>query len=87
MAQLFEFASASPLDKITTAIVRSSQSSGKSKLKWDFPGGPVVKNLPGNAGDVGSIPRRGTRIPRTQGELSPRATIRESKMKDPECLN
>ena len=25
-----------------------------------FPGGPVVKNLPCNAGDVGSIPDRGT---------------------------
>ena len=23
---------------------------------WDIPGGPVVKNLPGNAGDVGFIP-------------------------------
>ena len=23
---------------------------------WDFPGGPVVKNLPAKAGDVGSIP-------------------------------
>ena len=22
----------------------------------DFPGGPVVKNLPSNAGDMGSIP-------------------------------
>ena len=26
-------------------------------IKWrDFPGGPVVKNLPSNTGDVGSIP-------------------------------
>ena len=25
----------------------------------DFPGGPVVKNPPGNAGDVGSIPSLG----------------------------
>ena len=23
---------------------------------WDFPGGPVVKNPPPNAGDTGSIP-------------------------------
>ena len=27
----------------------------------DFPGGPVVKNLPSNAGDVGSIPGGGTK--------------------------
>ena len=25
----------------------------------DFPGGPVVKNLPANAGDMGSIPGLG----------------------------
>ena len=36
----------------------------------DFPGGPLVKNLPSNAGDADSIPVRGTRIP----QLSPRTT-------------
>ena len=30
---------------------------------WDFPGGPVVENLPSNAGDVGSNPGQGTKIP------------------------
>ena len=30
---------------------------------WDFPGGPVVKTLPSNAGGAGSIPGRGTKIP------------------------
>ena len=29
---------------------------------WDFPGGPVVKNHTFTAGDVGSIPGRGTKI-------------------------
>ena len=29
---------------------------------WGFPGGPVVKNPPANAGDVGSIPGSG-RLP------------------------
>ena len=29
----------------------------------DFPGGPVVKNLPSNAGDAGSIPCQETKIP------------------------
>ena len=29
----------------------------------DFPGGPVVKNLPCKAGEVGSIPDRETKIP------------------------
>ena len=43
----------------------------------DFPGGPVVKNLPSNAGDVDSIPGRGTKIPLATGQLSPRATTTE----------
>ena len=38
---------------------------------WDFPGGPVVKNLPSNAGDVGLIPGRGIKIPHATGQLSP----------------
>ena len=29
----------------------------------DFPGGPVVKTLPSNAGVAGSIPGRGAKIP------------------------
>ena len=29
----------------------------------DFPGGPVVKTSLSNAGDAGSIPGRGARIP------------------------
>ena len=30
------------------------------KERWgDFPGGPVVKNLPANAGDMGLIPSPG----------------------------
>ena len=40
----------------------------------DFPGGPVVKNLPSNAGYMGSIPGQGSKIPHAAGQLSPRAT-------------
>ena len=29
----------------------------------DFPGGPMVKTLPSNAGDVGLFPGCGARIP------------------------
>ena len=43
----------------------------------DFPGGPVVKNLPYNAGDMGLIPGQGTKIPHAAGQLSPRATTTE----------
>ena len=31
---------------------------------WAFPGGSVVKNLPANAGDVGSIPWSGRSLGR-----------------------
>ena len=43
----------------------------------DFPGGPVVKNPPSNAGDAGSIPGWGAKIPHAAGQLSPRATTTE----------
>ena len=44
---------------------------------WDFPGGPVVKNPPCNAGDMGSIPGQGTKIPHAAGQLSLCATTTE----------
>ena len=43
----------------------------------DFPGGPVVKNPPSNAGDTGSITGRGTKIPHAMGQLSSRAITPE----------
>ena len=43
----------------------------------DFPGGPVVKNPPSNAGDAGLIPGRGIKIPHAVGQLSLRATTTE----------
>ena len=44
------------------------------KRSRDFPGGPVVENLPSNAGDMGSIPGGRTMMPRAVGQLSPHAT-------------
>ena len=46
----------------------------------DFPGGPVVKNLPSNAGDTGSIPGQGTKIPHAVGQLSLSTAMREASM-------
>ena len=37
--------------------------------KRDFSGGPVVKNRPCNAGDVGLIPGREPKIPSALGQL------------------
>ena len=35
-----------------------------------FPGCPVVKNLPSDAGDTGLIPGQGTKIPHSKEHLS-----------------
>ena len=48
-------------------------------MAWDFPGGLVVQNLPSNAGDAGSIPGQGTKIPHAAGQLSPHTTAREAQ--------
>ena len=37
----------------------------------------MVKNLPYNAGDAGSIPAQGAKIPHAAGQLSPCATTTE----------
>ena len=36
----------------------------------DFPGGPMVKNLPCNAGEVDSTPGQGNKIPHSVGQLT-----------------
>ena len=38
----------------------------------------MVKNPPSQAGDAGSTPGQGTKIPHTVGQLSPRRTTREA---------
>ena len=43
----------------------------------DFPHGPVVKNPPANAGDMGSIPGQGNKIPHVVGQLSLHVTTTE----------
>ena len=40
----------------------------------DFPGGPEVKNMLYKAGDTGSIPGQGTKIPHALEQLSRQAT-------------
>ena len=54
----------------------------KKPNRSDFPGGPVVKNPPCNAGDLGAIPGGGTKILYATDLLSPRAATRE-----PICRN
>ena len=44
----------------------------------DFPGTPVVKNLPANAGEPRLIPGQEAKIPHASGQLSPLAATAES---------
>ena len=69
-------------------ISKSAEITEKDSL-GDLPGSPVVNNPPCNAGDAGSIPGRGTEIPRAVEQLNPRATARESvhTAQDPACCN
>ena len=43
----------------------------------DFPAGPEIRNLPSNAGDEGSVPGWGTKVPHAQQQLSPHTTVTE----------
>ena len=55
------------------------------KIRRDFPGAPVAENLPCNAGDMGSIPGGGTKIPHATGQLSPCATTTEAQVRYSLC--
>jgi len=47
------------------------------KSTGEFSGGPVVENLPSNAGDTNLIPGQESKISHTTGQLSLRDTARE----------
>ena len=49
----------------------------------DVPGGPVVKNPPSNAGDTGSIPALGTKIPHASEQLTLHAINIEPTTREP----
>ena len=55
---------------------------------WSFPSGPLVENLTCNAGNMGSIPSWGTKIPHSPEKLSPVAREKPEQLKkDPACHN
>ena len=69
---------------ILQALYSNINLKVKKKVS-NIPGGPVIKNPPCNAGDVGSIPGQGTKIPYALKQLAivpqllnMRATPRES---------
>ena len=52
-------------------------------MGWDFPGGPLVKNPPSNAGDEVLILGLGTKIPDATEQLIPHASTTElSKLRE-----
>ena len=59
------------LDLITEGRYFVSPSQSFKQMHRDFPGGPVVKNLPANAGDIGSTLDVGIKIPLEVEQLSP----------------
>ena len=61
----------------------------KDRTMKGLPGGSVVKNPLRNAGDVGSTPGWGTKIPHATGQLSPRTATTEpiTTTKEPACRN
>ena len=64
-----------------TAETVREKTKEKDKEKWGgpVPGGPVVKNLPSNAGDEGLIPGGGTKSPQATGQLSLQVTTTEPR--------
>ena len=52
----------------------------QNKSGRDFTNGPVVKNLPSNARDMGLIPGRGAKNPHVARQLSRSATTRETPL-------
>ena len=54
--------------------IRQQDDSINNSNNKDFPGGPMVKNLPASAGNMGSVPGPGIRIPSAMGQLNPCAT-------------
>ena len=53
--------------------------SNSVSICWDFSGGPVVRNLPCNAGDMGLTLGWGTKIPHATEPLSPCTTTAEQR--------
>ena len=53
----------------------------------NFPGGAVVKNLPANAGDTGSIPGPGrSHMPRNNYARAPQLLSLRSRAREPQLL-
>ena len=64
-------------EKVSTRLCPEMGIPLHKKRLGSFPSGPVVKNLPVGAGDLGSISDLVTKIPRATGQLNWCATTTE----------
>ena len=66
---VFQFLKIAPKKKIYIetenglVVAQGREKTGINSGWRDFPVGPVVKTLPSNAGDVGSVPGQGSKVP------------------------
>ena len=57
---------------LSLITLQTYSTLGSRIIKWGFPGGAVVKNLPANAGDTGSSPGPGrSHMPRSNSAHAP----------------
>ena len=63
---------------LTKTKLKKTPLRNKMWILEDIPGGPVVKNLPCNAGGTGSISGQGTKIPCAAEQLGAWATAKGS---------
>ena len=63
-----------PLEVLMLGLQPTDSESEVETAVGNFPGGPVVKNLPCNAGDESLIPGWGTKIPQAWEQLRPCTT-------------
>ena len=60
----------------------------EARTLWDLPGGAVVKNLPANAGDTGSIPGPGrSHVPWSNEAHAPQLLSLCSRAREPQLLS
>ena len=80
-----------PQDDLQIHQFNPSDQNSLKVYSWDFPGGPVVGNLPAKAGDMDSIPGPGgflmpwsnqAHVPQL---LSPCSRARELQLTEPTC--
>ena len=67
-------------------IISGTENLCISEKDRDFPGGPVVQNLPSNIGDAGLIPHQGIKIPHAIGQATSLYTLTTEPVHSRACV-